>query len=475
MGGATDSEPPAGMITQEYREHYQKQHDESPRKIARADYREISDVIEVPRSIDMTEIKETGQDVAAAIDQFYASNVRFLNPKTNYSPPIFDPFGKDYALNAQGIYYYNHYSPEQVTSGRKIWIPTLRGVDWEEPVEMHRRRRARVLAKHNIDNETRKKSEFAWEADAWSDVFGDMRDDPRLEIDKREYSAKLVKTDPDRFTLTRESTVIKRTPDATFGLATFSERESDLQVWADELRRDRLEKLLLHHKCGLLVDPKWGETDLVFPFAVYEAKGWSGDCREARRQACSAGATYLDMLDNLCRTPGPVDSTKPYQTTTSHCYQVFALTSFGAHWHLLVGYRRPRQAEEHAGTKGMSETIFQRIWSGRVVNEKTAWELLSLIDQIHLWAITEFGTFVLEHLRPWLDFCEENFLWGWYSVYGSSERRKRKRTYSESRDFLLPSWTDPLSDTLRQKVEARAKEALAKASLQRERGSELPW
>src|SRR5579862_169555 len=173
--------------------------------------------------------------------------------------------------------------------------------------------------------------------------------------DKHDYSAKLAKTDPVLCTLTGESTVVKRTPDATFGLTTFSERESDLTVWADELHRDRLEKLLLHRKCGLLVDPKWGETDLVFPFAVYEAKGWSGDCREARRQACQAGATYLDMLDDLCRKPGPVGSTKPYQTATSHCYQVFALTSFGAHWHLLVGYRRPRQAKEHAGMKGMSE------------------------------------------------------------------------------------------------------------------------
>jgi hypothetical protein len=153
---------------------------------------------------------------------------------------------------------------------------------------------------------------------------------------------------------------MERTPDATFGLKTFSERESDLPVWADELRRDRLDKLLLHRKCGLLADPKWGENDLVFPFAVYEAKGWSGDCREARRQACSAGATYLDRLDDLCRKPGPVDSAKLYQTATSHSYQVFALTSFGAHWHLLVGYRRPRHAEEHAETIGMSETVYVR-------------------------------------------------------------------------------------------------------------------
>jgi hypothetical protein len=135
-------------------------------------------------------------------------------------------------------------------------------------------------------------------------------------------------------TLTGESTVINRIPDTTFGLATFSHSTSGSLVQIDELSRERLERLLLHPKCGLLGDPKWGETDLAFPFAVYKAKGWSGDCREARRQACQAGASYLNMLDNLARTPGPVGSVKPYQTKTSHKYQVFALTSFGAHWHL---------------------------------------------------------------------------------------------------------------------------------------------
>jgi len=95
---------------------------------------------------------------------------------------MIDHFGKDYALNARGIYYRNHYSPEWVTSDRKVWIPTFRGVDWEEPAEAYRRKRARVLMEHNINNETRNKSEYAWEADAWSDVFNDMRNDPCLEM-----------------------------------------------------------------------------------------------------------------------------------------------------------------------------------------------------------------------------------------------------------------------------------------------------
>lgn len=176
--------------------------------------------------------------------------------------------------------------------------------------------------------------------------------------DKRQLWKNFPQTDPVLCTLTGKSTVIQRVPDATFGLTTFSDCEADTSACADELRRTRLEKLLLHCKCGLLADPKWGEAALAFPFAVYEAKGWSGDCRDARRQACIAGATYLDMLDDLARKPGPVGSTKPYQTVSSHHYQGFVLTSFGAHWHLLIGYRRPRQDDEHQGKRGMSEEVY---------------------------------------------------------------------------------------------------------------------
>lgn len=297
----------------------------------------------------------------------------------------------------------------------------------------------------------------------------------------------MPKTHPVLYTLTGESSIVNRIPDATFGLATFSDSTRGSSVQTDELSRERLERLLFHRKCGLLGDPKWGESDLVFPFAVYEAKGWSGDCREARRQACQGGACYLDMLDNLARTPGPVGSAKVYQTKTSHQYQVFALTSFGAHWHLLVGYQRPRQAKEYAGTEGMSKTvyvgnfcvssahqckvleltnsmqIFQRVWSTRVTNERAAWELLSLVDQIHLWAITEFRTFVTEHLKPWHKFCDDNYLLDWNSVYDVKPELKRMRTCSEGTDLPLPSWVNLLNDPIQRKVQARAQNSLAKA------------
>lgn len=153
---------------------------------------------------------------------------------------------------------------------------------------------------------------------------------------------------------------MKRIPDATFGLATFKPRDyqSVLAEW--DLDSDRLDALLLHRHCGLISDPRWGDTSLVFPFAVYEAKGWSGDAREARRQACSAAAVYLDMLDRLARQPGKVGEGGDgvYQTPQSHNNQVFVFTSVGAHWHILVGYKRPRLRREYAGLPGMSRSVY---------------------------------------------------------------------------------------------------------------------
>jgi hypothetical protein len=105
---------------------------------------------------------------------------------------------------------------------------------------------------------------------------------------------KLSKTDPVLCTLTGESILVQHAPDATLGLATFLERDVEYPAWASELLPSRLEKPLSHRECGLLTDPKWGETNLAFPLAAHEAKGWSGDCRVARRQASVAAAAYLD-------------------------------------------------------------------------------------------------------------------------------------------------------------------------------------
>lgn len=181
--------------------------------------------------------------------------------------------------------------------------------------------------------------------------------------DKHEYNTVAQKKHPISCLLTPESKLIKRIPDATFGLATFQPRDYQNCLADWDLDRERLESLALHRHCGLLSDPHWGDASLVFPFAVYEAKGWSGDACEARRQATSAGAVYLDLLDRLTRQPGKLgDKEGTYQTGKSRNSQVFAFTSFGAHWHILVGYKRPRLKREFRGYDGVSDSVYVSLY-----------------------------------------------------------------------------------------------------------------
>ena len=248
-----------------------------------------------------------------------------------------------------------------------------------------------------------------------------------------------------------------RKPDATFGLATFQPRDYQRSVMADwNLDHDRLEALLLHRDCGLISDPRWGDANLVFPFAVYEAKGWDGDPREARLQACAAGAVYLDMLDRLSRCPAEIGDTNSsaYQTAGSRNTQVFVFTSFGTHWHILVGYKRPRLKREYAGREGMSESVyvFQRIWSARVVTEREAWELISLIDQIHLWGVTDHRDFVIQHLKPWHEFAEECYaddvqeMLGYVDTGGTIDPKTGWRNWAVPSECVrLPPWVGHLT------------------------------
>ncbi|KAH7134467.1 hypothetical protein B0J13DRAFT_640840 [Dactylonectria estremocensis] len=125
--------------------------------------------------------------------------------------------------------------------------------------------------------------------------------------------------------------------------------------------------------------------------------------------------------------------------------------------------------KEHAGAPGLSKNvyIFQRVRSGRLTNERSAWELLSLIDQIHLWAITEFRTFVVDHLKLWHDFCGKNYLLDWPSIYDVKPELKQMRTFSEEVDLALPKWATLLNKDLQQKVQVRAQTYLSQALEQR--------
>jgi hypothetical protein len=90
-------------------------------------------------------------------------------------------YGKDYALHARGIYYRNSFSEDLVIFTRKVWTPSLSKSDSKSPEILDQQTRARTFANHSKDNEKWcRKSEYAWDADARSDVFRPLRDDPCL-------------------------------------------------------------------------------------------------------------------------------------------------------------------------------------------------------------------------------------------------------------------------------------------------------
>ncbi|KAI9041899.1 uncharacterized protein KD926_006445 [Aspergillus affinis] len=403
-----------GTNMQEYRENWSKKKAEKEEYVKRLKTEkrlhemELHDVFVMWPSVDMMQTDGwTDAKIESAVNLYYAGAPFFLVPNWPVEPRMIERFGPEWGLHARGIYYRQHFSKQWVTSDCDLWVPSLDDIDWAHSDESSRRARAKTFLGHVSNNERWKKSEYAWEADAWADVFDRMRKDPVLTVDKHEYNTIKQKRDPVTCLLAGEPKFVKRIPDATFGLATF--KPTDYQcTWAEwDLDHDRLEALALHRHCGLIADPRWGGADLVFPFATYEAKGWSGDAREARRQGCSAGAVYLDLLDALTRQPGKLGKKKGhYQPARTRLNQVFVLTSFGAHWNILVGYKRPRLAKEYAGHEGLSDSvyIFQNIWSGRVMTQRKAWELLCLVDQIHLWGVTDFRDSVMQCVRPWHEF-----------------------------------------------------------------------
>jgi len=147
------------------------------------------------------------------------------------------------------------------------------------------------------------------------------------------------------------STVKTRIPDCTLGLRTYDDfylkrgylcsvpdcKEDHSTKQPDKrLSEDRLNDMMHNPECALVVDSVWGKTDLVFPFAVYEAKKRASSYEAAESQIYHACRTYLAMLDDLARNPNNVAE---YQTADSSKYQLFAFTSCGSYWEIYVAWK----------------------------------------------------------------------------------------------------------------------------------------
>jgi hypothetical protein len=75
-----------------------------------------------------------------------------------------------------------------------------------------------------------------------------------------------------------------------------------------------------------VVDPRWGAVDLIFPWAIYEAKKSSAPLKDAERQLYEGASIYLAMLDDLARDPKSPDR---YQEGGANGPQLFGFASSG--------------------------------------------------------------------------------------------------------------------------------------------------
>jgi len=95
------------------------------------------------------------------------------------------------------------------------------------------------------------------------------------------------------------------------------------------------------------------------------------------------------------------------------------------------------------------------------MRDEDARQLLCLMDQIHVWAITEYRSMILQHLRLWHQHCHENFHLEWKSLYDRGNSIKIRRVSNASGDLTLPNWVDFMSKPSRDSLQNRAKEALS--------------
>lgn len=238
--------------------------------------------------------------------------------------------------------------------------------------------------------------------------------------DKRPYE--YVATDDDG-----QRCVKTRIPDATLGLTAYDtfdfnfsrdhvctgpDCDVDHTTEPDtRLSQGRLVAMMHTRECGLVVDGSWGNADIVFPFAAYEAKKRAMGYEAAKEQIRHACRTYLAMLDDLVRNP---DNVTEYQTEDSSKYQFFALTSCGSFWEVylawnfldrcvsLIDPESPCTAHHGVAFAYMyTKQHVETIWEGDVKDFSRAFDLICIVDQIHDYALQVHRPFVMRHLEAW--------------------------------------------------------------------------
>lgn len=163
--------------------------------------------------------------------------------------------------------------------------------------------------------------------------------------DKRPYEFREADKDGSNVSVKR------KIPDATIGLRAYSELDietgfrCELKDCKDDhsalaphpaLAKEDILEMMNEPECGLVVDGIWGKADIIFPWAVYEAKKRAISYDQSEAQIYHALRVYMGILDDLARDPNYVGR---YQTPNSDQYQIFGFTSNGPAWGVYVAWK----------------------------------------------------------------------------------------------------------------------------------------
>ncbi|KAL2818212.1 hypothetical protein BDW59DRAFT_165543 [Aspergillus cavernicola] len=342
-------------------------------------------------------------------------------------------------------------------------------------------RRVEIVVQHSSQAELEKVSEFNWEADAWRDIFGRLRDDERLRMDKREYNYTATVLNLANTEDGHDAYMGKRIPDITFGLSSYADGDPEDQG-VDErerrIRRSLAEQCLLRtiwagDGRSIIADGKWGHLTILFPFAVYEAKRNRNWEVEVKMQLKLALDTYLQLLDRVVRRPAQPEM---YQSEGSSSFPIFGITSSGSTWRVYVAYLPQCVKDDPTAQDDPlcdEDSHMKLIWWGNIVDRQQAGELLDMVDQIHEYAVTTHRQFVARHLEAWeklhtsqqqlqlpgrddilpLSTLEQP---GWYTIKSNGQAVRKLLRDKRKVDTLL---TD--DDVKRAKLESRLRECEA--------------
>jgi len=116
----------------------------------------------------------------------------------------------------------------------------------------------------------------------------------------------------------------------------------------------------------------------------------------------------------------------------------------------------------------LTEQLYQRVWSSRIADERSAWKLLYLVDQIHDWGVTTFRDYIIRHLKAWHRFGRV----AW--AYDANTLRfilgKDFATCGKIITFDTPDWAKNFGEDFKTELKQKSGKLLVKICIEEQPG-----